>query len=457
MTDAEAGPALRAAFVTPIDPATPGNGLAHRARAWARALRRLGPVTTVLVPTHGPAEPGDHTVVALVEPSLADVRLPDRCARAPDALGRAWGADHEPVDVVVALRADLGPFALGAGAVLGARVVVDLDDDDVAYHRSRGDHETADRYLALVRRLRGRADLLTSVTGFGPTTAVPNAVTIPEGRPIEGGSPAAAQVLMVGNFHYAPNIEGYRWFADEVWPLVLDRRPGAVLVAAGPGSEDLDGGLGYVPDIGERYAAAAVAIVAVRHGSGSRIKALEAFAHEVPVVGTSVGLEGLDVVDGRDCLLADGAPELAGHVVGVLTDPDLARSLARSARRLVRDRYRAEAIERQVATLVADLVRSGPPSTWGPADGLEATETPTGLAVIDPATATVHELNPSAAAVFALADGSRSRPAVTRAFAELFDVDDVVAGGAVESAARDLVRAGLLVPRPVTAPAELRT
>ena len=46
-------------------------------------------------------------------------------------------------------------------------------------------------------------------------------------------------------------------------------------------------------------------IVPIRFGSGTRIKLLEAFAHRIPAVSTSIGAEGLAVVDGTHLLLAD--------------------------------------------------------------------------------------------------------------------------------------------------------
>jgi glycosyltransferase involved in cell wall biosynthesis len=69
-------------------------------------------------------------------------------------------------------------------------------------------------------------------------------------------------------------------------------------------------------------------VVPLRQGSGKRLKALEALASGVPLVGTSTGLAGLGLIDGRDALIRDDAAGLAAALVAVLGDDALAASLA---------------------------------------------------------------------------------------------------------------------------------
>jgi glycosyltransferase involved in cell wall biosynthesis len=105
------------------------------------------------------------------------------------------------------------------------------------------------------------------------------------------------------------------------------RQPGVVRVT------------GYVPDVTPYFAHAGVVVVPVRAGAGMRVRILEAFARAVPVVTTTVGLEGIEAEPGRDVLVADTAEALAAAVVRVLRDPALAAELAVRGRRLVEARY----------------------------------------------------------------------------------------------------------------------
>src|SRR4029077_16453319 len=113
--------------------------------------------------------------------------------------------------------------------------------------------------------------------------------------------------------------------------------------------DDLGGGegvrlTGAVPDVTPWYAGADVVVVPLRHGSGTRIKVLEAFAHARPVVATPVAVAGLDIdfdgegsEGGRTVVIADSTDALARAVVRLLDDAPEAM-IARAAA-LVAHRY----------------------------------------------------------------------------------------------------------------------
>jgi len=139
--------------------------------------------------------------------------------------------------------------------------------------------------------------------------------------------PAEPIVLLPGSLDYAPNVDGACWMATEVWPLVRRAVPGARLQVVGrsprPAVRALAGvdGVevhGDVPDIAPWFDDARVVVVPLRFGTGTRLKALEAMAAGRPLVGTSVGLAGLDLEDGVHALLADDAATLAERIARAL-------------------------------------------------------------------------------------------------------------------------------------------
>ncbi len=83
------------------------------------------------------------------------------------------------------------------------------------------------------------------------------------------------------------------------------------------------------------------------------IKILEAFAHGVPVVSTTVGCEGLDVIHGRHLLVADRPAELAAACRDLLLREDLRRRISAEAGELWEGRYRWAAL----APAVAEVLR----------------------------------------------------------------------------------------------------
>ena len=149
-------------------------------------------------------------------------------------------------------------------------------------------------------------------------------------------------VLFFGDFEYEPNARGVARFLSESWPLVARERPAARLRLVGRGAVECVGELaartpgaeavGFVPSVADELAAAQLVAVPVWQGGGTRLKVLEAMAAARPVVGTSLGVEGLGFEPGRHGLVADDARGLAEGVAGLLGDPARARRLGAAGR-----------------------------------------------------------------------------------------------------------------------------
>ena len=192
----------------------------------------------------------------------------------------------------------------------------------------------------------------------------PRVAVIPNGYD-EQAPPAPAEgpvISMVGLLTYKPNLDGARWFADEVLPRVRAEIPHASLRLIGRyddrarplGQHEGVALLGEAEDVGVALAGTAVVIAPLHSGSGTRIKILEAFARRYPVAATSLGCEGIDAVDGTDLLMADSATDFADACVRLLTDVDLARAVADAGWRVWDQRYRWDVIRPQIERLVLD-------------------------------------------------------------------------------------------------------
>ncbi|HLT19436.1 MAG TPA: glycosyltransferase, partial [Thermomicrobiales bacterium] len=101
---------------------------------------------------------------------------------------------------------------------------------------------------------------------------------------------------------------------------------------------------------------AAVVVVPLRFGSGTRLKVLEALAMARPVVSTSAGIEGLAVENGRHLLVADRRDEFASAVELLLSEPELAERLGRAGRRLVEQCYDWGPISERLDWLISEVV-----------------------------------------------------------------------------------------------------
>jgi glycosyltransferase involved in cell wall biosynthesis len=111
-----------------------------------------------------------------------------------------------------------------------------------------------------------------------------------------------------------------------------------------------------VPDVRPFLAQAAVVVVPLLVGGGTRIKIFEAMAMARPVVSTPLGAEGLKVRAGDEIVLAESAEQFAGAVSRLLADRDLRKSIGQAARRVVCRHFSAEAVARQFEAACHDVV-----------------------------------------------------------------------------------------------------
>ena len=210
-----------------------------------------------------------------------------------------------------------------------------------------------------------RTVCLTDLPGYrGCVETVPNGVDCGHNRP-GLAQPRPNTLVYNGSLTYSANYDAMRWFLAEIYPRIQARQPGVTLTitgstkgvdVAGLALDDTVRLTGFVDDVRIPVAEAAVCVVPIRQGGGTRLKILEALALGTPVVATSKGAEGLAVTDGEQLLLADTPEAFAGQTLRVLRDPALHERLAANARRLVETRYDWTPIGKRFAALVEEAV-----------------------------------------------------------------------------------------------------
>jgi|SRR5579871_75127 glycosyltransferase involved in cell wall biosynthesis len=177
--------------------------------------------------------------------------------------------------------------------------------------------------------------------------------------------PSGPLVVFTGSMDWQPNIDGVEFFCREIWPLVLARVPGARFRIVGRDPHPRVHGLasgsvevtGTVPSIVEHLRAAAVFVVPLRIGGGTRIKIYEGMAMGKATVSTTIGAEGLDVQHGRDIRLEDSPAAFAEAVVTFLSNEEVRRRYEAAAAAtagkydwsVITQRF-VEVLERTIAT-----------------------------------------------------------------------------------------------------------
>ncbi len=157
------------------------------------------------------------------------------------------------------------------------------------------------------------------------------------------------QLLFLGSLDWRPNQDAVELLLRQIFPrvraavphaqlLVVGRRPPESLrrrAAATPGVRLVPD----VPDVRPFLASCGLLVVPLRIAGGTRLKILEALACETPIVSTRIGAEGLDLVPGRDLLIADSVEEMIAAILAAIRRPDEVQEMAARGRETIRRRH----------------------------------------------------------------------------------------------------------------------
>ncbi len=206
------------------------------------------------------------------------------------------------------------------------------------------------------------AQTMRQLFGVERISVVPTGVDLEYFAPPPAYSPVA-DLSFVGSMDWQPNVDGVQWFVRDILPLIREKRPETSLAIAGRMPPPAIRALaalprvevtGTVADIRPYFWGAAVAIVPLRIGGGTRLKIYEAMAAGTAVVSTSIGAEGLDVHPNKDIRIADSPREFAEHCLDLLEDRAASARLARAGRELVRAGFSWERIAERFERVLAD-------------------------------------------------------------------------------------------------------
>jgi polysaccharide biosynthesis protein PslH len=289
-------------------------------------------------------------------------------------------------DLVHVARLHMVPHVESIFSMAGRRPALVLDLDDVETvararwlkagfagslsNRLFGYYDLARLWAFQRRAMRGFDRVLVCSARDRNALGDPNVVVIPNGvdpPPDVRHDGDGKTILYCGQLSWQPNIDATLYLINEILPRVRRHVPDVRVSIVGSKPPEAIRALADgarvtvradVPSMDEFYRHATLLAVPLRVGGGTRIKILEAFAHGVPVVSTSIGCEGLDVANEEHLLVEDDPGRFATRCVELLSNPDLRRHLAARAKSLVLAQYTWASITERVATLARELSAS---------------------------------------------------------------------------------------------------
>lgn len=388
---------MRLLLVTANAPLAPLEGTGLVVEALLERLRERHEVRVLAL-----ARPEDRTD----DPAIRLVHPPARSRAGDVALLARWAVGGAPLRAAVAtgalipaLREELRSFApdvvhvtpgdlCGLVAELDGRpaIAAPLDAWHVAAETRTHGASAPKAALLRVEARRRRAHELANYPRYSATVVVsdldaealrdparpidlkviPNGVDVARfARRPDAAARVPGTIVFHGSMAHPPNEVAAEFLAREVLPRVRARVPGATLRLVGREPTErvlalgaLDGVTvtGAVDDVRDELDRASVYACPMLTGSGIKNKVLEAMANGLPVVGTPLAYGGLDVADGVQGRIAEGAEPLAAAIAALLEDPDAAATLGDAGRRYVTEHRSWDAAVRAYEALYADAL-----------------------------------------------------------------------------------------------------
>lgn len=196
------------------------------------------------------------------------------------------------------------------------------------------------------------------------TCVIPNGVDIEYFHP----RPPTDEPTMIytGGMNMFANRDAVEWFIDEIFPRVQAAIPNARFLAVGtkPSAHALAAAQkdknievpGFVPDVRPWVERAAIYVVPLRVGGGTRLKVLDAMAQGKAIVSTRIGAEGIVGEHGKEFLFADDAKSFADTVIALLKDRDARKRLGAAARARAESEYSWPILGRKLAQGYASVL-----------------------------------------------------------------------------------------------------
>ena len=195
--------------------------------------------------------------------------------------------------------------------------------------------------------------------------AIPNAVRIPDSRPLT----TEPTILFLGAF-FTQNVDAARLLIDSIWPNIIREMPEARLIIAGMTKEQIGRDLagidsievtGFVKDLDLLYERVRIVATPILVGGGTRVKIIEACAYGKPVVSTKIGAEGINLENETEILIRDNPQDFADACLRLLREPSLCSEIGSKGRARIAGENNRDAVIGKISEQLLDALRPGAP------------------------------------------------------------------------------------------------
>lgn len=190
--------------------------------------------------------------------------------------------------------------------------------------------------------------------------------TIQDFNKSEALSDCRKNLIFIGGFRHLPNVDAIKYFISDILPVVSKEIPDIKLDIIGeefpihniylPENVKYHG---QVDNLDELFNSARVSISPLRFGAGVKCKINMSMSYGVPVVTTSIGAEGMNIIDEETALIADDPMEFAKSIVKIYKSDELWTLLSDNGLENVEKYFSINAVKNNIKECFDDLLSSG--------------------------------------------------------------------------------------------------
>ena len=174
-------------------------------------------------------------------------------------------------------------------------------------------------------------------------------------------------ILFIGGYNHLPNIDAVLWLCQEIMPLVWEQQPEikVTLLGSNPTPEVLALAssritvTGYVDDVSDYFLHHKLSVSPLRYGAGMKGKIGQSLEYSLPIVATSIGIEGMELIPERDILLANNTQQFATQIQRLYNDTQIWQQLANNSPQAIA-KYSPQQIQEKLSIITKSTLADKP-------------------------------------------------------------------------------------------------
>jgi O-antigen biosynthesis protein len=167
--------------------------------------------------------------------------------------------------------------------------------------------------------------------------------------------------IFVGNFNHNPNEDAVFYFVNEIFPLIKKGLTDVKFYIVGNNPTERITALssddiivtGWVPEVEPYLNKCRVTVTPLRFGAGMKGKVGQSLSHGLPMVSTSIGAEGMNIINGVHSFITDDPKEFAQKAILLYTDKSLWESFSAKGKELISSQFSSAMMRKRLQHLLS--------------------------------------------------------------------------------------------------------